>query len=149
MKKNRRISCCALALGACSAALLATTPVVHGQAVAASGAASPLANRDASTPPVTMRLKPYVITDDQGFKGMEVLRGVMPVDWTVKGGVTWKMALGVPNQLRLHWGDAQDVCAFDMYPRFYSAGATRWDAAATISRGRLPSAISSNNRRPI
>src|ERR1017187_9732659 len=116
MKKNRRISCCALALGACSAALLATTPVVHGQAVAASGAASPLANRDASTPPVTMRLKPYVITDDQGFKGMEVLHGVMPVDWTLKGGVTWKMALGIPNQIRIHWGDAQDLCSFDRYP---------------------------------
>ena len=63
-----------------------------------------------------MRFKRYVITDDQGFKGMEVLHGVMPVDWTLKGGVTWKMALGVPNQIRLHWGDAQDVCALDEYP---------------------------------
>src|SRR6202042_2180025 len=39
-----------------------------------------------------------------------------PVDWTVKGGVTWKMGLGPPDLIRIHWGDAQDVCAFDVYP---------------------------------
>jgi hypothetical protein len=47
---------------------------------------------------------------------MEVFHGVMPVDWTVKGGVTWNMALGPPQLIRIHWGDAQDVCAFDVYP---------------------------------
>jgi len=63
-----------------------------------------------------MRFKRYTITDDQGFKGMEVFHGVMPVDWTVKGGVTWKMALGPPQLIRIHWADAQDVRAFDIYP---------------------------------
>ena len=63
-----------------------------------------------------MRFKRYVITDDQGFKGMEVLRGVMPVDWTVQGGVIWKMELGPPDLMRIHWSDAQNVCAFDVYP---------------------------------
>ena len=111
MKMNLRISCCALALGACVAALLATPPVVRGQA-----AANPLPNKDASAPPATMRFKRFVITDDQGFKGMEVFHGVMPVDWTVKGDVIWKMALATPQQIRIHWGDAQDVCAFDVYP---------------------------------
>ena len=98
------------------AALLATTPVVRGLAAAPPPPANPQTNKVASNQPATMRFKPYVITDDQGFKGMEVCHGVMPVDWTVKGGVTWKMALGVPDQVRLHWGDAQDVRAFDMYP---------------------------------
>ena len=93
------------------AALLAATPVARGEA-----ADNSPTNKAAATQPATMRLKPYVITDEQGFKGMEVLHGVMPVDWTVKGGVTWKMALGIPNQVRVHWGDAQDVSASDLYP---------------------------------
>ena len=107
-------TCFLFRLAMCSwivAALLAATPAARGRA-----AANPLGNKDAATPPATMRLKPYVITDAQGFKGMEVLHGVMPVDWTVKGGVTWKMALGIPDQTRIHWGDAQDVCAIDWYP---------------------------------
>jgi len=69
-----------------------------------------------STQPGPTRFKRYSITDDQGFKGTEVLHGVMPVDWSVKGGVTWKMALGPPDLIRLHWGDAQDISAFDLYP---------------------------------
>jgi hypothetical protein len=93
------------------AALLLTAAAGRGQA-----AANPSTNQPAATPPAAMRFKPFVINDDQGFKGMEVLRGVMPVDWTLKGGVTWKPALGIPNQIRLHWSDAQDVCAFDRYP---------------------------------
>jgi hypothetical protein len=112
--KNGKINCCILALEVCIAVLLATAQEIHAQT--ASAPAKPKAKKDASKDPATMRLKPYVIKDDQGFKGMEVLHGVMPVDWTLTGGVTWKMALGVPNQLRLHWGDAQDVCAFDEYP---------------------------------
>jgi hypothetical protein len=63
-----------------------------------------------------MRFKRYVITDDQGFKGMEIFRGVMPVDWNVKGGVTWQMNLGPPDLMRIHWSDPQDLCAFDIYP---------------------------------
>jgi hypothetical protein len=50
-----------------------------------------------STQPAIMRFKRYVITDDQGFQGTEVFHGVIPVDWTVKGGVLWKMALGPPG----------------------------------------------------
>src|ERR1700722_14581658 len=56
-----------------------------------------------STQPSTMRFKRYVITDDQGFKGMEVFHGVMPVDWTIKGGVIWKMAFRSPALIRIHW----------------------------------------------
>ena len=115
-KVNPKISSYALALGTCVSALLGMMPMVRGQPASASSSANPLPNKDAATQPATMRLKPYVITDDQGFKGMEVLHGVMPVDWTLQGGVTWKMALGAPAQIRLHWGDPQDVCAFDVYP---------------------------------
>jgi len=111
MEMKRRISLGGWAWGAWVAGLLATMPLARGQA-----AASPPASKDAATPPATMRLKRYVITDEQGFKGMEVLHGLMPVDWTLKGGVTWRPALGIPNQIRIHWGDAQDVCAFDRYP---------------------------------
>ena len=116
MKKSPRVSSCAVALATCVGALLVMMPVVPGLATSGFAAEDPLVNKDAATQPATMRFKPYVIRDDQGFKGMEVLHGVMPLDWTLKGGVTWKMALGVPNQIRLHWGDAQDVCAFDVYP---------------------------------
>ena len=112
MKMNRRICFCAGAVGAGVAALLAPLPALRGQAAATNAPA----NKDASPQPATLRFKRYVITDEQGFKGMEVLHGVMPVDWTLKGGVTWKPALGIPNQIRIHWGDAQDVCAFDRYP---------------------------------
>jgi hypothetical protein len=63
-----------------------------------------------------MVYKRYSITDDQGFKGMEVVHGVMPTDWTLKGGVTWKMNLSQPDLFRIHWGDSQDVRAFDIYP---------------------------------
>lgn len=63
-----------------------------------------------------MRFKRYAITDDQGFQGMEVFHGIMPIDWTVKGGVTWKMALAEPELIRIHWGDPQDMSAFDVYP---------------------------------
>ena len=69
-----------------------------------------------STQPATIRFKRYVITDDQKFGGMEAFHGVMPVDWTMKGGVFWKMGLNPPDRIRIHWGDAQDVCAFDVYP---------------------------------
>jgi len=96
-----------------AAVVLVATPAAHGQA--ATGGAAQAANGP-TTQPATMRFKRYVITDDQGFKGMEVFRGVMPIDWTVKGGVTWNMALGPPDLIRIHWGDTQDVCAFDVYP---------------------------------
>jgi hypothetical protein len=93
----------------CSWMVLGVVLAVRGQTV--EGPAT-----GPSTQPVTMRFKRYVITDEQGFKGMEVLHGVMPADWTIKGGVIWKMALVTPDLMRIHWGDAQDVCAFDIYP---------------------------------
>jgi hypothetical protein len=108
-----------------AALLLVLTPATLAQQAPAP---NPLAGPDAaatpaqpavaapSTQPGVMRFKRYAITDDQGFKGTEVLHGVMPVDWTVKGGVTWNMALGPPDLIRIHWGDPQDVTAFDLYP---------------------------------
>lgn len=95
-----------------AAAVLAVTPATRGQSA---GAAAPTVGGPA-TQPTMMRFKKYVITDDTGFKGMEVLQGVMPADWTMKGAVIWKMALVHPDLIRIHWGDAQDICAFDMYP---------------------------------
>jgi len=95
-----------------AAAMLAVTPAARGQSA---GAAAPTVGGPA-TQPTMMRFKKYVVTDEQGFKGMEVLHGLMPADWTMKGGVTWKMALVHPDLIQIHWGDAQDVCAFDMYP---------------------------------
>ena len=65
--------------------------------------------------PKTMSLKKYSVTDDQGTH-LAVFTGIMPADWSVKGGIIWKMALGNPDLLRVHWGDAHDVCAFDVYP---------------------------------
>ncbi len=66
--------------------------------------------------PSMMRLKRFSINDAQGFADMEVFRGVMPADWIVKGGVLWKPNLATPQLFRIHWGDAQDVRAFDLYP---------------------------------
>jgi hypothetical protein len=96
-----------------------------------------------STQPSTMRFKRYVITDDQGFKGMEVFHGVMPVDWTIKGGVIWKMAFRSPALIRIHWGDAQDLCAFDVYPpinftwRFSRGPGARQVQPGQISMGNI------------
>jgi hypothetical protein len=70
----------------------------------------------AATQPAMMRFKRFVLNDDDGFKGMEVFRGVMPVDWKVTGGIIWKMNLTPPTLTRIHWSDASDVCAFDVYP---------------------------------
>ncbi len=103
--------------------VLAVMPGARGQE-AAPGTGGP------TTQPATMRFKRFAITDEQGFAGMEVFRGVMPVDWTVKGGVTWNMALGPPDLIRIHWGDANDVCAFDVYPfiNFTWSDPRRWPA---------------------
>src|ERR1700722_15249951 len=92
-----------------AAAVLCASPAARAED-AAPAAAAP------STQPLTMRFKRYALTDDQGFQGMEVFHGIMPIDWTVKGGVTWKMALAEPELIRIHWGDAQDMSAFDVYP---------------------------------
>ena len=94
-----------------AAALLATAPGARGQA-----AANPPTHKDASAQPATLRFKRYAITDDQEFKGLEVLHGVMPADWTLKGGLTLRPALGIPGQIRIYWGDDRDVCAYDVYP---------------------------------
>jgi hypothetical protein len=94
------------------ATVLALSPAARGQLA---GADAPPAGPPPSHP-ATMRFKTYAITDEQGFQGMEVLQGLMPADWTMKGGVIWKMALRQPDLIRIHWGDAQDICAFDMYP---------------------------------
>jgi hypothetical protein len=105
MRVSRHILLRAALCSWIAVAVLMPMPAAGGQAGAAP-----------STQPATMHFKKYVITDDQGFKGVEVFHGVMPVDWTVKGGVTWNMNLGPPDLIRIHWGDAQDVCAFDVYP---------------------------------
>ncbi len=60
--------------------------------------------------------KRYAITDEQGFKDMEIVRGVLPNDWTWKGGVSWRRDLAQPYLLRVHWGGPQDTRAFDVYP---------------------------------
>jgi hypothetical protein len=61
-----------------------------------------------------MHLKRYTVTDTDGFQGMVFLTGIMPIDWTVKGGVLWKP--GLKGLVLLQWGDAQDVNGFDIYP---------------------------------
>jgi hypothetical protein len=97
-------------------------PAARGQADSAPAGVNPSSATPqptmggAATQPMAVHFKRFVITDDQGFKGMEVFHGVMPVDWTVKGGVIWRMALDPPDKIRIHWGDAQDLCAFDVYP---------------------------------
>jgi hypothetical protein len=64
---------------------------------------------------MVVRFKRYLVNDDQGFQ-MPFVRGIIPADWTVKGGVVWRMALGPPDLMRFHWGDAQDIRAIDSYP---------------------------------
>lgn len=61
-----------------------------------------------------MRLKHYVVTDTQGFQGMPFLSGIMPSDWSVKGGVLWQP--GLKGLVLMHWGDAKDVNGFFVYP---------------------------------
>jgi hypothetical protein len=99
-----RFSAQLLSLGFCfsiSAALLATTPPARAQNLPA--------------PSATLKLKRVTITDTQQFN-MPAYTGLMPVDWTMTGGLTWNLKLGPPDLFRVHWGDAQDICAFDEYP---------------------------------
>jgi hypothetical protein len=76
-------------------------------------------------PREVLRLKRYVINDDQGFQ-IPLFRGLLPLGWTVQGGVTWNPNLGPPDHIRVHWADAQGLCACDIYPyiRFYWAAAS-------------------------
>jgi hypothetical protein len=97
-------------------AILATAPLALGQAANPSGASAPPAAGGPTTMPAKMIFKKYVITDTQKFQGMVILQGVMPVDWNMKGAMTWHPNLDAPGMIRIHWGDAQDICAFDMYP---------------------------------
>ena len=79
-----------------------------------------------------MQFKKFVITDDPKYTGMEVTEGLIPADWTVKGGPVWNLADGRPVQMRIHISDAQDVSAFDVYPNhffFWSNAAARRQVA--------------------
>ncbi len=80
--------------------------------------------------PSVMRLKRFSINDVQGFADMEVFHGVMPADWVVKGGVLWRPNLATPQLFRIHWGDAQDVRAFDLYPSLSFS----WSQAVAMGR---------------
>jgi len=80
--------------------------------------------------PSMMRLKRFSIKDDQGFADMEVFRGVMPADWIVKGGVLWRPNLATPQLFRIHWGDPQDLRAFDLYPSLSFS----WSQAVAMGR---------------
>jgi hypothetical protein len=83
--------------------------------------------------PSVMRLKRFSIIDEQGFADMEVFRGVMPADWTVKGGVLWRPKLATPQLFRIHWGDAQDVRGFDLYPSLSFS----WSQAVAMGRSNI------------
>ena len=80
--------------------------------------------------PSVMRLKRFSINDVQGFADMEVFRGVMPADWIVKGGVLWRPNLATPQLFRIHWGDQQDIRAFDLYPSLSFS----WSEAVAMGR---------------
>jgi hypothetical protein len=97
-------------------ALLAAAPLARGQAANPPAASAAPTAGGPTTMPAKMIFKKYAISDTQKFQGMVILQGVMPVDWNMKGGMTWRPALGTPDMIRIHWGDAQDICAFDMYP---------------------------------
>jgi hypothetical protein len=83
--------------------------------------------------PSVMRLKRFSINDEQGFADMEVFRGVMPADWVVKGGVLWRPNLATPQLFRIHWGDAQDVRGFDLYPSLSFS----WSQAVAMGRSNI------------
>jgi hypothetical protein len=100
-----------------ASAVLLATPTARGQAAAQAAVA---------------RFKRSVVVDDQGFKGMEVSRGFFPADWTLKGDVVWNMSSDVPAQFRMHFSDAQDVSAFDIYSTMTSR-----DMGCRGSRGSM------------
>jgi hypothetical protein len=112
-------------------AVLAVTPVTRGQ----TDSAQPPTNVPSTLPP-TMHFKRYAITDTTGFQGVEVLHGIMPVDWNVKGGVTWQMNLGPPNLMRIHWSDPQDISAIDVYPfiNFVWSDPSTWNGRYQIGQ---------------
>jgi hypothetical protein len=96
--------------------------VVPGLAVIVS-AAAPLfgqaagpANPTAANQPTTLRFKRFVITDNTRFVGMEISRGIVPADWNVQGGLVWLAYSVYPGQFRIHFCDAQDISAMDIYP---------------------------------
>jgi hypothetical protein len=115
--------------------------LTFGQSLALPGLALPgtaLPPAVNSAAPAQMLFKQFIITDNSKFVGTEISRGIMPADWNLQGGLVWSPALVIPDQFRLHFGDAQDVCAFDMYPMgIYYWGARNPMAAGQIYIGRL------------
>jgi hypothetical protein len=95
-----------------AAVIVATAPLACGQA------AHPAGN-DGGQQPSIMRFKKFVIRDDPSYTGMVVTQGIMPADWTLKGGLVWNLADARPAQFRIHFGDAKDVSAFDIYPNHF------------------------------
>jgi hypothetical protein len=69
--------------------------------------------------PSTIRFKKFVIRDDPSYTGMVVTQGIMPTDWTLKGGIVWNLADARPAQFRIHMSDARDLDAFDIYPNHF------------------------------
>jgi hypothetical protein len=98
--------------------------------------AQPVTQQPVAAPPVTIRFKPFVINDDPTYTGMEVTHGLMPADWTLKGGVVWELRDGFPAQFRLHMSDPKDVAAFDVYPNHYFF----WSQRAAMSPAQPPDA---------
>lgn len=135
MRNSNSIKFRAALYSCLAASLLAFTPV--SRAKKPKPAANPLDTAAPAaapaTQPASVRFKRFVLNDDQGFKGMEVFRGVMPIDWNVKGGVIWKQNLATPQLFRIHWGDAQDIRAFDLYPSVSFS----WSKAVEMGRSNI------------
>jgi hypothetical protein len=81
----------------------------------------------------SMTFKPFVITDNAKFVGEEISRGILPADWNVQGGLVWTPSSIFPGQFRIHFSDAQDVSAFDIYPMrvFY------WSRRNPLATGQI------------
>jgi hypothetical protein len=98
-----------------AALLLGMTVPAHGQTTAPQGTTDAARDLSVAPPqPAVMRFKRYVVVDNQGFQGMPFLRGIMPMDWTVQGGVLWKP--GLRGLVLMGWADAQDLNGFAVYP---------------------------------
>jgi hypothetical protein len=119
-----------VALGFLAAVLAATATRLIAQP------APPAVTQPASKPASAIFV-PWVIKDDPTYSGMDISRGVMPKGWTLKGGVIWTLEDAFPAQFRLHWGDAQDLCAMDDYPDVYCY----WD----VRMARFPQAPNSRH----
>ena len=94
-----------------------------------------------------MRLKRYVVTDNQGFPGTVFLTGIMPIDWTVNGGVLWKR--GFRGLVLMGWSDVQNANGFYVYPSQHFRAVGNGPGTHNFNPGRSSAGSKSSRFRRI